>query len=408
MPPRAGQSELNPPFDSYPELSRRQVLKQAVINTASLVALDKLGVVYIPNPFDGGDLSIEEPGSPKEFNERYTTDFSDSNPFEHEAAQAVAAGLKITSGDYYKLSPEVRDEVSKSGLFRTENKLAPVFFPEVTDKQKYLENAADHFGIPVNVFASLACIESAGIVSAESSADAYGVVQVVPAYHFDKFAAYLPDYASLDDYYDAKAGRGSDVSLEDYRKVFTNPEYNTLAGAEYFAECIASARKRYEDSDFDENNLVIYATAAAMYNGGQGGAGHGYDHMQVESQLYVNHVARILLDVETSLRLRQDGYSDGDILKAMKSKHMDAMAYSYDQQPRNPNTIDDYKIQAAIIDGIKDMKQAPSEMSVPFFDYYDGRVTQYSTPMAPGLRIWFAGGGAGLFTSSDKNRAWKA
>lgn len=331
-------------------------------------------------------------------------DIAHLNPFEGTQAEQYADALRITAGSYYKLTAEAVSAVSGEGLFRTEDTLAPIFFPTIMAQKDVIESASKKFGVPPNIFATLASIESAGIVSARSGADAYGLVQVVPRYHMDKFLPYLPEGASYKDYVAAKQGKPSLVELDTYTKVFTDPQINTEAGAKFFAECIDQARK--DNPGIGRDSLIIYARAAAMYNGGQQNAGKKFENMPTESKLYVNHVARILMDAELALRMRRDGVSDNDILRALKSKTMDALAYTYGAQSRG--AYSDYENQAATIARCEDASKLPDAFKALFEEYMLGRVDTYQTPMSPGLRIWFAGGGRALFMSSTENVNWRA
>ena len=338
-----------------------------------------------------------EPTDPRSFAER--------NPFDGSASES-ADKLGVTVGGYYKLDENLVQTISTSGHFRTEPTMAPVFFPEVMEHQKELEASAAEFDVPVNVLASLACMESAGLDDAHSAADAYGILQVVPGYHFDKFAHHLPAGASLDDYELAKEGESSTYSLSTYTDVFTDPRINMRASAAYFADCIAAAREHY--TDINPDSMIIYAFAASAYNGGIGSMQQGFDGMPLESQLYINHMARITIDVEMALSMRQDGYSDSEILTALKSDQMDALAYAYSEMPRAGSSIDEYEQQATLISQLDDMNNAPDSIKEPYETYMNGNTDHYTTPMAPGLRIWFAGGGRNLFILSDENLNWKA
>lgn len=331
------------------------------------------------------------------------------SPFESQQASAVAEQLGLHAGDYYQISATTASKISESGLFSTSESLAPIFFPAVMKHGDTIVKSCKEFGVPPNVFATLACIESAGNTQVRSGADAYGLVQVVPAYHYDKFAPYLPGNASLADYKLAKAGQPSNVALSEYTEVFTNVEYNTRAGAQYFKQCIEEAKKSYPKVP----SLTQYAFAAAAYNGGIGRMRDGYWDMQAESQLYVSHASRILLDAEVALGLRARGLSDQEVLKAMQSRKMDAVAYAFGKMSRGKSSstsagnLSDYDRQYAEISKLASLSQASESFQQNVLAYYNKQTTQYTAPAAPGARIWLSSGGSGLFLQNPDNKAWK-
>jgi hypothetical protein len=159
-----------------------------------------------------------------------------------------------------------------------------------------------------------------------------------------------------------------------------------------------------------EPRQVIYGIAAACYNGGAGTARAGYDNMPTESKLYVDHVARILLDVEQSLKLKEKGYSDNEVLKALKSERMDALAYAYSQESKAAG-YSDFKSDNLIFSTLNPESLsdtvAYSDIKDNFDEYSKSEVAKYTTPMSPGLRIWFASGGKALFMQSPENIHWK-
>lgn len=333
---------------------------------------------------------------------------SQFNPFDDIEAREIANALCISSGTYYQLTTETVEKVGNSGLFRTSEELAPIFFPSILDHKGLIEKVASENSIPPNVLATLATIESAGIENAESWVGAKGLVQVMPQFHFDKFATYLPEVASYDDYEIATQGGASLVSLEEYNNVFNNPEINLSAGAQFFKECISVAQNA--NPNLKPDSLVIYGIAAACYNGGAGTARAGYDNMPTESKLYVDHVARILLDVELALKLKNSGYSDDQVLQALKSETMDGLAYAYSLENKSAG-YSDFKSDNLIFSALNPESLsdtiAYSDVKNNIDSYYKGSATKYTTPMSPGLRIWFASGGKGLFVLSPENLSWR-
>jgi hypothetical protein len=319
--------------------------------------------------------------------------------FSNPETQKIAESLGITTESYFKLTPETAKSATKSGLFaQLDEPLADIYFPSVMDYRDIIENAAKEAGVPPNILAILATIESAGVVRDQANnADAYGLVQVVPRYHFDKFAPYLPDNASYEDYRAAKAGDHSNVSLDEYVAVFSDPEINAGAGAAYLKECIDAAHTNFPA--LDKNSIAIYGWAAAAYNGGIGNMGRGFDDMPKESKMYVDHMARIVLDVEVALRLRDERMAPDEVLAAMQSEEMNARIYAFGEVYPELMTYND-----AVDAGAGEI---PSE---EFASYRDEYLTLdeplYTTPVTPGMRMWINSGGIGLFQQGSRNMSW--
>ncbi len=389
-------TEPNPDNTPIP-ISERPFSRRAGL--AFLVAAAANRLTGCTAPDGNGDKHPEiKDGSTERFNMARMNPYDSVSP-----ATAVADSLHITAGSYYKLTPEVVATVSDSGIFyHTTDHLAPIFFPAIHEHEDIIIEASNEFGVPPNMLASLASIESAGITEVRSGADAYGLVQVVPKYHFDKFVAYLPPEASLEDYNLARNGGSSVVPKETYVSVFTDVRNNTYAGAEYLAECIHSAEKHNPNTP----KVITYALAAAAYNGGVGNTSKGYGKMKLESQLYVNHIARILLDVETAFVLEKQGLNGDEILRAMQSQKMNAIGYAYDKLPRG-NDLKDYEEQAGWISKLSDLSEAPAEFRNNVIRYYEKQVSQYTAPMTPGMRIWSCGGGDSLFLGDEANKNWR-
>jgi hypothetical protein len=132
--------------------------------------------------------------------------------------------------------------------------------------------------------------------------------------------------------------------------------------------------------------------------------------MPTESKLYVDHVARILLDVELALKLKNSGYSDNQVLQALKSETMDGLAYAYSLENKSAG-YSDFKSDNLIFSALNPESLsdtiAYSDVKNNIDSYYKGNATKYTTPMSPGLRIWFASGGKGLFVLSPENLSWR-
>ena len=344
--------------------------------------------------------------------------------FADETAEQAADALGINAGSYFKLDSETVQKVNASHLFATESQLLPVFPPAVMKNADIIERAAMANDIPPNVFASLASIESAGDPNAHSGADAWGLVQVVPYYHLERFVkdGFLPKDANFADYKAAMRGEDSRVSKETYVDALTNSEASATVGAEYFAECIRAARQK--NQKLDPNDLRIYAIAAAAYNGGPSLAGQKFDRWPAESKLYVNHVSRFILDIEVAAKLRESGMDDKAVLRSMQSKEVEARAYAYSKF--SFSGFDSYETRANLfthpIPGVDPAvgnatTQEQQQALTNWQSYKDhaanipgGVDNQYVIPAPPALRIWLAGGGMSLFAGNNapaENKNWR-
>ncbi len=328
--------------------------------------------------------------------------------------ESIVRELKLTDRAYYIIPSATAEAVGSSGRFHKEKALLPIFPPSIQRFKEDITRAAQEFAIPVNVLASLATIESCGVINAHSGADAYGLVQVVPQFHLQRFVVmdYLPKKASYDDYKLALEGGHSRVRLDEYKKAFNNPVASLRAGAQFFAECIDQARS--DQPSLNPHSMSIYGRAAANYNGG-GESGKPFSKMPLESQLYVDHVSRLVLDIEVASRLKEHGYSDADILRAMQSQTANARAYAYGELKRIP-TVGDYALSDSLLShpkpGINPDTNTPDgtwgqQVHNNYNAYINHKVPAYKTPATPGLRIWINIGGYGLFSQTRRNLDWR-
>lgn len=338
--------------------------------------------------------------------------------FENPAAEIVAKELHITPATYFVVTPETVKAMT-NGRFMRHDKLLPTFAPGVRRYEQELTAAAEATNLPVNFLAAITTIESAGDDTARSGADAFGLVQVVPRYHIDGFIqyGYLPKNASYQDYQNAQAGKKSLINVSEYQKAFVDPLASLTVGAAYLRDCLDSAQAAHPELDPD--SPVVYAWAASGYNGGIALTEADFSSMPQESQLYVNHVIRILMDVEIAARLSEQGMADGDVVKALWSNEMNARAYAYGQLA---DKVADYDYRAHLLTevepGLPDHSSDPKTdvgeaAHKAYEDYLHNRADVptpnrlYSIPASPGLRIWLEGGGASLFDRVQANADWR-
>jgi hypothetical protein len=381
------------------ELSRRRFLQTAAALMAPAV-MAGCGISESPTPPEVPETDLLCAGAPAAEAVSDTGEYPAT--FANHEAQAVAENLSINPGSYFKLNEAAVRAINDRGLFRARNWLAPIFPPAVSRFERQILAAANEFNVPPNMLASLATIESAGNTGARSGADAHGIIQVVPRYHAARI--------------DQVTGRKFRDDSERAEFLRLHPEECLRVGASYFAECIAGAKRRMRDPH--GHSLVTYAKAASAYNGGPSRAHQDYEDLPLESQLYVNHVARLTLDVAVAAELRKRGLDDNEILDAMQSGEMNARAYAYDGYERGSTSIAPYEQSAflcstpepgrdpdtgRLIDGDANMINQRYHRFLRSCE----TANPWRAPATPGLRIWLVGGGDQLFLQVPANRDWR-
>lgn len=217
------------PEHLQPLHSRRELMAAAAVGV--------LGVLTFAEIKGSGHNNAPGEAQPQipEYDELYP-----SVVFDNEKANKLAAELDLVPGSYYSVNKGLVEAMT-NGRFLGKD-LAPIFPPSVMGYKPQMEAAAEQYGVPVNFLATIMTIESTGDPNAHSGADAWGLMQIVPAYHFEDFQDYLPDGASLPDYTNAQAENGNNVvPLTTYEAVFTNAELNINSGAKFLAQCIQTA-----------------------------------------------------------------------------------------------------------------------------------------------------------------------
>jgi hypothetical protein len=396
-----------------PDMDRRSV----VVNTALTVAASYLTVRALKGLTGNTQGSTGGlPTNPEATNfEQYPPTFADQN------AESIAYDLVIDPGTYYTVTAETIEAINEGKAF-LDPELSPTLPPAVRDLSDALHYAANESHVPVNLLGVLTTIESGGDVNA-SSGVALGPIQVAPQYHMQAFIerGYLPADASYADYENAREGNTSNVPLSEYVSAFDNPYKSTVVGADFLAQCIEDVRA--DNPDMDPNSPVIYALAGGCYNGGATLARESYSEFPEQSELYVNHVIRILMDVEIAGRMRREGFTDDQILNATWSEEMNARAYAYGEvgQTYSMNTITDYDARANAAGAPVPGRNEAGDYTKPygalvygsFRDYSMGRANisaphhRYDIPLAPGLRIWAEGGGSNLLFNMPQNANWR-
>ena len=103
--------------------------------------------------------------------------------FTDNRVELVAKSIALTPGGYYKVSTDTIKAIASRNAYLDGKHLLPILPPDIQKESAHLEAASVTSGVPVNVLATLATIESSGLTGAHSGADAYGLMQVLTRYH---------------------------------------------------------------------------------------------------------------------------------------------------------------------------------------------------------------------------------
>lgn len=409
-------------------LARRAVLA-AIGGTAAGFAADRL-------IFSGSTPHPESatPGENEPINERF------NNPFAEIEANKQAKRFGITAGNFWEIDSEVMRKIGKSGAFLAEKDILPIFPPAVYDQRAALEWAAadSEFvmptNVPVNVLATVATIESAGDLTANSGeAGAQGLMQVVPGYHLDQIiqvaqalsgkvingvpiqkfdvsdaAAHLSEWNTL-----VKTG-GNYVSFGngfgDVAKALENPFVASKVAALILQQNYQIATDDLGKEDPPDNSPVDgWVLAMGEYNGGQGIASDALTPSKEpdQTQLYQRYAQRFIMTAEIAAQLRNLGMRDSVIARALISQEINARAYAYNTVADSalmPNemTMADYHSLWTPLSQVSIPSNTPIDEALRQA-YLQYSPSDYKEPISPGLRLWIAQGGYNLFEASPHN-----
>lgn len=327
--------------------------------------------------------------------------------FEDEQARAVAASLQLGPGSYFNMSREAGESLASIGGFEVEGSPDQVFtelFPaEVVARKEAIRLAAAEAGIPANFLAAITTIESAGIPNLSSSADAHGIVQIVPEYHRDRI-----DSLSGVQFETGEAG-------DDARRAFLrdNPDVTLRIGANFLRELIDNARANHPD--LHPNHTAIYARAAAGYNGGPANITADFSSWPLESQLYANFTHAFYVDASIARVLRQAGNSSEEISDKLSSPSMWARLVAF-RALGGKSTYQDYsnayrRLETAHPGAQSDGRIHDTEARTLFhlalagYENFENDALAVTKGLPPALQFWMAHGGYSLFGASELNRA---
>lgn len=306
-------------------------------------------------------------------------------PFEDKDANEIARQKGITVDSFFLFKEAVLDNLS---AFLGDT-LFPIYPLTVLDNRKLIYNLAKDFSVPPNVIATIMTIESCGIVNEESlEVGAQGLFQVMP-FHFDQ-------------------------AIQNNPKAMQDPILNGKTGMDYFTKvCLPAAREGFP-SGYSKDHVNIYARAMMAYNAGRYGATESFANLPDETKFYGDHFIRFAMTAELADGLRKKENGDLDILKKLSSTEMDARSYALQEFDRKAKDNGRYSYDAYIAalkdivldnPGVDKKTQTFTKNGEGFNRDYKKYLAdhQYSVKASPGLRIWLALGGLGLFLQDKKN-----
>lgn len=286
----------------------------------------KIDELFDPSNTDGLGLSD---GNPSAYTEKGHIHFSTAEvatqermprPVLFEKATGETAKvldeLNISPASYFNLDRDDAVRLARTAGFdsKAAGALLPVFPAEVVKYRDTIQAAAKKYDISPNFIAAIMSIETSGRSDLSSSANAHGVIQIVPKYHRDRINR-IAGQQFADD-----AQRGN--------YLLDNPEASIEIGADYLAELLSKARN--DKPELHSNDPAIYARAAAGYNGGPGRTKESFEQWPLESKKYANFMSAFYIDVSVAGALREGArMGDEEIALSMRSETMYARMVAF-------------------------------------------------------------------------------
>lgn len=284
-----------------------------------------------------------------------------------------------------------------------------------------LAKVADEEGLPVNILATIASMESGGNTNIASRDEhgriiAQGMIQVVARFHMDKIIPVaaqhgheIADGTAILSRWRAAVSSHSDThfvdTIPDIVSAMADPEVNVRVGAMILKEFYEKAKEHTQAPD----HPVTWVRALSEYNGGGAQAAATYEAMSGESRHYADYAARFFMTAEIATQLRREGYDDNEIQAALHSAETDARAYAYEKYKGKTGVN-----ERSSVDDLNHLwrELAREKLTDPilvkaYTDYKHGvrdtKDTTFRFPLSPGLRMHLAHGGWSLFSRSEAN-----
>lgn len=336
----------------------------------------------LPNASDEGEALQVDPGP---------------DAFHDSRANEAAQKFRLNANSYWKTTPESMEAMTANPAWTQEKTLLPIFPAAVMQyEDSVMRPVAEELGVPINVVAMIASIESAGNPEANSGV-ADGLFQVVVKWHREK----------IDRVTSAHDGRTL-ASDAERQAALREPYIGCRVGMEILRDYHNLVVDR---TGMDENSPITWARALASYNGGPDEAAKDYSRMPLESQLYAVHAIRYMQDAAIAAELR-NGHSmnNAEIRAAMSNGEEDPMAYAYrgygrEIKHRYAGSIEGYEQMWNAIIGDPSAPAELVERAGQLMDEYRQLPPEekYQLPLTPALRIWTMQGGLGTFQTIEAN-----
>jgi len=430
---------------------RRFLWRGSLAVSAAVTAASAVGYARFSGSSGSSPESPPPGGSPVPYESETEVPSTErfTKPFAGKEANEVAQDLDINAGSFWAFTPNAltpNASTSKDSTpnplappsdptnaifeniaqtagvngFLADKKLLPLFPAAVAAQEAVLEQAANKVGVPVNVLATITTMESAGQIDASSSADAYGMTQVVPGYHLDtivavaqehgvdvsKAAAGLLEWNKLVKAQDTQGAVAFGNQFSDAINALYNPAVAAEVGALVLQGCYHDVLQ--DNPGIDSNNPVAWALALADYNGGGSNAFEShYSKDPIQSQLYQVHALRFFMTAEIAARLRNRNMDDDTIAQSLISLETDARAAAYSKavtyELGKGNTFADISSYQALWNALSQQPisaQGDPGLTATLEDAYTAYLQTpfYTDPVSPGLRIWIVNGGYGQFS----------
>lgn len=348
-----------------PYLSRREML--VVGGVLTVVAADNFKNILRNKP----SHQVIEPAKPNMGSEDL---IKSPSLFTDPDAERIARNANIGVADFFQFRKETLDSLTAY----KDDRLYPIFPPAVHEQRELMYQLADEYSVPPNVIASIMSVESAGMTEARSNAAAQGLFQPLP----DKFPSNI---------------RGTKLMLDPYT--------NGRVGLGYFVnECLPKAQAFL--SHLPPDHPSVYARALVGYNAGPGRIDNSYDTLPFETKLYADHMIRYFITAELAKGLRDEGFTDREIITKLISEEVDNRAYVLSQREHRRGWTGAEKFAS--------YDETLKALTEPELNGSRAKLLQmhsaYRIPASPGLRIWLSLGGVSLFNRTPINNdldAWK-
>ncbi|MFA5933297.1 MAG: transglycosylase SLT domain-containing protein [Microgenomates group bacterium] len=295
----------------------------------------------------------------------YTKESNFENPFAGVRANEIAKELGMNAGSFYQVSPFTMESLKKFN----NGKLLKIFPPSVMQYKDQIEKLAKQYAISPNIVALIMTIESQGDKNAGSEAGAKGLMQVMP----NHFPANMTDAQMKEVLTNIEKGINVFITFYNYSKQ-NNTGYANMMGK-----------------------------ALMGYNGGGRGVTMDYEQLIAnkmgETCFYGEHVIRFILSLEIAVRLREEGYSEADIVKQLRSEEIEARAYAL-----RTSGFDGIRSYLSVTQLLADKNFKGSPGLKNNYDKYKSTPSlKINFPGTPGLVIFWGSGGSS-FTQMDINK----